>query len=170
MKNKWYIIRWGIWFSIMLIIVTHEAQAQQRLSVEKNKPVFFDLRSLYRAGLPGEIVADGSQWLNYSSEVDANEPPLAIAVQVAAGTIPSGMELRVEAEAYRGMSKGQAGIPTGPVKVTEMPRVIINNIKTFATGSGPYEGHRLKIYFVITDYAEIEPGTTSVYLMYTMIQ
>lgn len=156
-------------FSIMLIAVNHEAQAQQHLSVEKNKPVFFDMRALYRAGLSGEIVTDGSQWLNYSSEIDANEPPMAIAVQVASGTIPSGMELRIEAEEYHGMSKGQAGIPTGPVKVTEMPSVIINNIRTFSTGSAPYEGHRLKIYFVITDYAEIEPGTTSVYLMYTMI-
>lgn len=161
----------GILISIAFIVLFgHSSNAQNKLSIENYKPVFFNMQSLFSAGASGKIEADATQWLNYTTLLDEKEPKISITVQIASGKVPSGMELRVRADEYRGLGKGKNGHPAGEVIVTENPKVLIDNIGTCYTGAGINEGHQLHFSFIITDYAKIEPGLSSIYLQYTIVQ
>lgn len=168
--KKWYLIKFILLYGAYIITGCNGLHSQNSVDVVNNKPIFFDLKSMYRAGLPGKIEADGIQWLNYSIRVDERKPPVAITVQLGGGKIPEGMELRIKAGDYQGMRKGKPGVSTGSIAISDAPKVLINNIHTFSTGKGPNKGHPVKFSFVIEDYAKIEPGTSSIYLLYTLMQ
>lgn len=154
----------------LILMLSHASDAQNKLSIENYKPVFFNMQSLFSAGASGKIAADATQWLNYTTLVDEKEPKISITVQIASGKVPPGMELRIRADGYKGLGTGKSGHPTGDIVVTEEPKVLIENIGTCYTGSGINEGHQLHFSFVITDYARIEPGLASIYLQYTIVQ
>lgn len=164
------LIKFILLYGVYIFTGCNGLYSQNSVSVENNKPIFFDLKSMYRAGLPGKIEADGIQWLNYSTRVDKRKPPVAITVQLGGGEIPEGMELRIKAGDYHGMRKGKPGVSTGSITISNAPKVLINNIRTFSTGKGLNKGHPLKFSFVIKDYSKIEPGTSSIYLLYTLMQ
>jgi len=168
--KKRNLIKFILLYGTYILIGCNGLYSQNSVSVENNSPIFFDLKSMYRAGLPGKIEADGTQWLNYSTRVDKRKPPVAITVQLGGGKIPEGMELRIKAGNYHGMRKGKPGVSTGSLAISDVPKVLVNNIHNFSTGKGPNKGHPLKFTFVIKDYAKIEPGTSSIYLLYTLMQ
>jgi len=91
-------------------------------------------------------------------------------VEVASGSIPDGMELQIEAKPYVGMSKSRQGMPTGKIRVSNRPRVLIDNISTCYTGSGRNEGHQLIFSFIITDYSKVRSGISTIYVQYTITQ
>ena len=129
-----------------------------------------DLTPSFNAGLQKSIITDDSQWLNYTTLVHPSDPTISITVEIAAGSIPEGLEMHIEASPYIGMSKGKQGTPTGKITVTHMPHVLIDNIGTCYTGSGANEGHRLTFSFIITDYSKLLSGTTTIYVQYTITQ
>lgn len=156
--------------ALCLLLICNTTSAQNRLSLTNRSPIFVDLNASLSTGKPKQVVTVDSQWLNYTTLVDPSEPTFSISVEVASGTIPEGMELQMEASQYVGMSKGRPGTPTGKITVTNMPRVLIDNISTFYTGSGRNEGHKLTFSFIIKDYAKLQSGSTNLYIQYTITQ
>ncbi|MCD4680517.1 MAG: hypothetical protein K8S00_09030 [Bacteroidales bacterium] len=158
-----------IFISVMLSL-SCVSFAQNRISISNRTPIYMDLTPSYHAGLQKQIIKDDSQWLNYTTLVHPSEPSFSITVEIASGRIPEGLELQIEASTYTGMSKSKPGTPTGKITVTHMPRVLINNISTFYTGSARNEGHKLTFSFIITDYSKLLSGTTTIYVLYTITQ
>ncbi len=163
--NKLRIIYWILLFSISCV-----SNAQNSISVTNINPIYMDLTPSFNAGLQKSIITDDSQWLNYTTLVHPSDPTISITVEIAAGSIPEGLEMHIEASPYIGMSKGKQGTPTGKITVTHIPRVLIDNIGTSYTGSGTNEGHRISYSFIITDYSQLLSGATTVYVQYTITQ
>ena len=160
----------NIIFSVLLLSFSSLVIAQNRISVSKRSPIYMELTSGSNAGISKKVIIDNSQWLNYTTLVHPADPDVSITVEVAAGSIPEGMELLIEASPYKGMSKGKQGTPTRKISVSNRPRVLIDNIRTSYTGSGRNEGHQLTFSFIITDYAKIRSGTHTIYVQYTITQ
>lgn len=142
--------------------------AQNKIAISRRAPISLDLSNIYNAGAKGQVMADNSQWLNYTILIEDADPRVSISVDISSGRVPPGMELYVEAKPYKGFSRGRMGSPTGRVRLSNMPRVLIDNIGTSYTGSGRNEGHQLTFYFEITDYSKLEPGIHSIYVQYTI--
>jgi len=157
-------------FCILLLFASSALYAQNSLTVSKRSPIYMDLTPSYNAGLPKKVITDESQWLNYTTLVHPSEPNISITVEVASGSIPDGMELQIEAKPYVGMSKSRQGMPTGKIRVSNRPRVLIDNISTCYTGSGRNEGHQLIFSFIITDYSKVRSGISTIYVQYTITQ
>lgn len=157
-------------FWILLLSLSCALHAQNNISLSKREPIYMDLTPSFNTSLPENIITDNSQWLNYTTLVHPSEPTISISVEVASGSIPEGLELQIEASNYIGISKGKPGTTTGKIPVTNMPRILIDNIGTCYTGSGRNEGHQLTLSFVITDYSKIQSGTTTIYVQYTITQ
>ncbi len=154
----------------VLFLVHMTLCAQNTFTISNRKAISLDMTSVYTAGVPSRIIADDSQWLNYTTLIKNNEPTASIAVEIASGNIPEGVEVFIEASPYKGLSKGKPGNSTGKVSVSHMPRTIIENIGTSYTGSGKNEGHQLTFSFEIKDYALLEPGAYTIYVQYTITQ
>ncbi len=142
--------------------------SQNRLEVSKRTPIYMDLTPSYNVGTLKKEISDNSQWLNYTTLVHPSEPSIAITVEISSGIIPDGMELRIEAMPYEGMSRSKQGMPTGKLSVSNRPQVLIDNIRTCYTGAGRNEGHQLKFSFIITDYAKVRSGTSNISIQYTI--
>lgn len=163
-------IKLNLTFCIFLLFIGNASFAQNRLSVSKRSPIYMDLTPTNYAGHSKIVVTDDSQWLNYTALVNSSDPTLSITIQVTSGSIPEGMELQIEARPYVGLSRGRQGTPTGKISVTHRPRVLINNISTCYTGSNRNEGHQLFFKFIITDFAKIRSGTSTIFVQYTITQ
>lgn len=160
----------GLILGVVLIFTTSTLVAQNKIAISKRAPISLDLSNVYNAGSKGQIMADNSQWLNYTILIEGSDPTASISVGIASGSVPEGLELYVEANTYKGFSRGRMGSPTGRIHLTNMPRVLIDNIGTSYTGSGKNEGHQLTFYFEISNYAKLEPGINSIYVQYTINQ
>jgi len=157
-------------FSILLLLISCLLHAQNRISLSNRNPIYMEMLSGFSTGAPKQIITDDSQWLNYTTIVQESDPSISISIQLVSGTIPNGLELQVEAVPYKGMSKSRTGIPSGKMRVTNMPRVLINNIGTCYTGTGRYEGHQLIFSYKINDYSKLKSGTSTIYVQYTITQ
>lgn len=166
-KVKTYIL---LTFFLLLVSFNSELYAQNKLAISKKAPIYLDFSTVHNAGMKGQIMADDSQWLNYTVLIESAEPSVSISVSVASGSVPEGMELYVEASRYKGFSRGRMGSPIGRIRLSNMPRVLIENIGTSYTGSGRNEGHQLTFFFKVTDYSKLEPGVNTVYVQYTINQ
>lgn len=155
---------------IVLIFTTSALVAQNKIAISRRAPVSLDLSNVYNAGRKGQIMADNSQWLNYTVVVKHGDPKASISVDIDLGSVPEGLELYVEASKYKGFSHGKMGLPTGRIRLSNIPKVLIHNIRTSYTGAGIYEGHQLTFYFEITDYSKLEPGINPIYIQYTLNQ
>lgn len=155
---------------VLIIIMSNVLNAQNKIAVSKRAPINLNFSQMYKAGMDGQIIADDSQWLNYTVLLEASDPSAYISVDIASGSVPEGLELYVEAGGYKGFSRGKMGTPTGRIQLTHMPRILVDNIGNSYTGSGRNEGHQLTFYFKITDYAKLEPGICTIYVQYTINQ
>lgn len=144
--------------------------SQNRISVSNRSPIYLDFSRPVAPGAPKQSIIDDSQWLNFTSLVNINDPTLTITAQVVGGTLPEGVELIIEALPYRGMSKANNGVSSGKVKLTNTPRVLISNIGTCYTGNGRNEGFQLRFTFRITDYSKLKAERTALYIEYTITQ
>lgn len=155
---------------ILFTLLSVGIVAQNKVTVSKRNPIYLELSNIYRAGAQNIVLADDSQWLNYTILIEAQDPTVSISASINSGSIPKGMELYVEASNYKGFSRGKVGRSNGRIALSHMPQVLIHNIGTSYTGSGRNEGHQLKFFFKIIDYAKLEPGLHTIYVEYTITQ
>lgn len=161
-------IRKNILLLVLLAFITPIfAQNGNSISLTKRKSFTFDLGKIYKAGLQSELLNDRSQWLNYATEKNSDEPFKSISVSIASGNIPDGIDVYLEADPEQGNGWGKTGKPTGKIKLSEIPTLLVNEIGTCDTGHGNFKGHRLNLTVEISDFSRIIPGDFSIYLAYT---
>lgn len=151
-----------------LIFGSNVAQNRNNVSVTNRSETAFNLTNIYRAGMEAEPIIDDSQWLNYSVKKNAEDPLSSVAVSIASGSIPSGVEVYLEAGHESGKGWGKTGNPTGKVKLSNIPSVLISEIGTGETGNGKNKGHKLTMTIVVVDFAQMQPGEFSIFLQYTL--
>lgn len=161
-------------YIILLVLIplslTNHAQNSNSISITNRRTSSYDLSAIYTAGKRPESIVDNSQWMNYSLKVNPSEPLNSISVSVASGTIPPGIEIYLEAESENGSGSGKIGRPTGRVRLSNVPQILIHEIGTSNTGNGKYRGHRLTMTAVITNFGLLEPGYYNLYILYTLNQ
>lgn len=167
MKSLKYILSLII---ITLIFRAGRSQNNNSMSVTDRSSVSIDMSSVIAAGIHSEKIVDNTQWINYSLFVSPSEPLSSISVEIASGSVPSGMELYIQAGYNTGSGRGKLGRPTGKIRVDNVPRVLISDIGTSFTGNGKHQGHRLILSMVITDFALLQPGDYTIYILYTLKQ
>lgn len=155
---------------IVITLISPVGWAQNSMSVSDRSSISIDLSAIATAGMHTEMVADNTQWINYSLEVNPAEPFASISVEIASGNIPNGIELYIQAGYYTGSGRGKTGRPTGKIRIDHMPKVLINDIGTSFTGHGRHQGHQLILSIVITDFALLQPGEYTLYIQYTLKQ
>ncbi|MBT3241908.1 MAG: hypothetical protein HN352_02085 [Bacteroidetes bacterium] len=162
--SKYYLLLFA------LISISHTIIAQNRLSVSRGGSIAIDINQLLLNNQLGNLVADSTIWLNYTTLVREEQPDFSITIELASGSIPEGVELLVEAKPYNGISQGRHGHSTGLMPISQIPRVIIDQIGTSYTGNGIYVGHQLIFSFRVTDFGLIEPGIHSIFVQFTLSQ
>ncbi len=155
---------------LVMLVLSDPACAQNSLSVSDRSAMTLDLTPALSAGINTELIADSTQWINYSFEINPAEPFASISVEIISGSIPDGVELYLQAGHYVGNSRGRTGRPTGKIRLDHVPKVLINDIGTSFTGHGKREGHQLILTMVITDFALLQSGDFSFFLQYTLNQ
>jgi hypothetical protein len=155
---------------IVLSMIFHVSWAQNSVSVSERSSVSIDMSELIAAGKNTEMIADNSQWINYSLEVNPAEPSSSISVSIASGNIPDGIELYMQASHYTGSGQGKMGRPSGKIRLDHVPKDLINDIGKSFTGNGRRKGHQLTLSMVITDFALLQPGIYTLYIQYTLKQ
>ena len=139
---------------------------------EGNNNISLDLTPPSEAGLgaSGTSAHNNSLWLNYTSSKSAGGPSRSIYVQ-AIGTIPSGVQIKLQASARSGAGgAGVFGTPLfTPVILNNSPQLLISGIGGCYTGNGIGFGHQLHFSIEISDYSFLDiPGNSDVHISYTI--
>jgi len=97
-----------------------------------------------------------NKWLNYTSAITRTGSNRRITAQIANGSLPEGVELRLKANNYTGSGKGTHGQSSGQISLNSTPKTIINNIGRAFTGNGVGNGHQLTYSLAISDYKKLD--------------
>lgn len=154
--------------SILIISSFQGHQAQNCILLSNQGSAAFEMNQLVDRMLTGQPVVDSSLWLNYTALVNPTDPGMSVQAEIAAGQIPKGIKLYLEALPVKNQGFENSGRSTGKVEISHIPRTILENIKTAYTGSGQGVGHQLVITFEISDFSQIEPGMSALYLQFTL--
>ena len=100
--------------------------------------------------------ANESKWLNYTSAISRTGSSRYITAQIANGSLPEGIELRLAANDYSGSGKGAHGQSSGQISLSSTPKTIISNIGRAFTGNGVGNGHQLTYSLAISDYKKLD--------------
>ena len=152
---------------MMLLATVIEAQnvisvSGSSVSMEFAKPI--------SAGSSVMHVIDQSKWMNYNITVTPPAPMYSITASVEAGSMPAGIEIQIEAGPYQGSGGSNPGTSSGPVTLGATPKVIISNIGTCNTGTGPYLGHQITYTLNISDYSAVHSAMASINIHYSLVQ
>jgi len=156
---------------MFLFFITYAVtDAQNSFSVSNSNSQYMDLNQNYSLTSSNKVTFEYSQWINYITLTDPYEPAFSITVQLEPANKPNGLELEVEADPYKGMSKNEVGTPTGMLAVSNGARVLIDNITTCYTGEGGGEGHRTNLSFTAPENTRVDTITYRVNVVYTLVQ
>ena len=123
------------------------------------------------AGDPYDFsVTNSTLWLNYTS-ILGNEAARAVTVKITAGTVPSGLDLRVQAAADAGNGAGTMGANVaGTIDLDGTDQNIITGIGSCYTSSGTTNGHNLTYSLNVNDWSLIDfvDSGAAVTVLYTI--
>ncbi|MBA4851228.1 hypothetical protein [Emticicia sp. BO119] len=139
------------------------------LDLNSNSSITLAFQSPAQAG--SSIVSpttNTTKWLNFTSAV-APGVTRRITAQVVSGTIPNGVQLKLETATYTGAGSGSLGTVTSPVYLTTTATTFINNIGGAFTGNGTSNGFNLKYSLEIQNYSLLRNTNTSFTIIYTFI-
>lgn len=160
-----------LWILLIFFITSSfVSSAQNTVSIYSSSSISLDLTSPFIAGAAVSNVSVNTSWLNYNIVHTPPEPTFSITVEISTGTVPDGLELRIEAGTYTGPGGEQSGTPTGELVITNSPQILVNNIGTCNSGSGPDFGHQLTYSFIITNYSQLSASSGTINVLYTIIQ
>ncbi|WP_319230200.1 hypothetical protein [Draconibacterium orientale] len=138
----------------------------------EDNTVHFSVSSTTESGEAPEVTETSSKslWINYTSAQSDNSDARSVYAEITEGGLPEGLELEVEASAYKGSGKGDMlGTKEGKIVLSQSPQKIISNVKNCFTGDGVGNGHELTYTLKIADYSEIvSTDDTYFVVMYTL--
>jgi len=116
---------------------------------------------------------DNSLWINYSSIIGSTtEPSRAVSVAVSSGTLPGGLDLKVQAGNDAGSGDGTVGTPSAQLTLSSTGQSIITGIGSCYTGDGANNGHQLTYTLDLAsggNYADLDfDDATTVTVTYTL--
>lgn len=127
---------------------------------------------------PGEEMetnnaGDNSKWINYTCTTSPISSSKRITVEIIQGSVPAGMEVRLEASSFQGNSGiGNLGMSMGEIVLSHTPNTIISNIGGSHTGNKKNNGHNLNFSLHIVNYDLIEPtnyNSSTALISYTLM-
>jgi hypothetical protein len=111
-------------------------------------------------------------WINYSSIIGKKtEPSREVTVQITDGTVPSGLEILVEAAKDANKGEGNVGTPAGQLTLSTAAQSIITGVGSAYTGNGANAGHNLtyKLQLATGKYGDIDfDQSGSITVTYTL--
>jgi hypothetical protein len=170
-----------LWCSILLYLSIQTAWCQNSanvnfmlpsvalLDLNNNSAITLAFQSPNEAG--ASIVSPAintTKWLNFTSAV-APGVTRKITAQVVSGTVPDGVQLKLETSSYAGVGSGSLGTVTSPVYLTTTATTFINSIGGAFTGNGTGNGFNLKYSLEIQNYSLLRNTNTSFTVIYTLI-
>lgn len=158
-----------IW-CIGLIFIHQISKAQNSISLSTVNSIVMDFAVPFDPGSPIEPVIDNSKWLNYNITVIPPELPVSVTAEITSGAISEGLQIQLQAGAYNGTGGSNPGIPAGNLILTNIPQVLISNIGTCNTGIGVNVGHQLTYTLSISDYNSVKSSSSTVNVLFTIIQ
>ena len=118
-----------------------------------NNTVFLNLNSPSQPGDPVSFTdTNNSKWVNFTSALAEGSPNRNLYVKIENGTIPSGLNLKLDISNYSGNGNGQLGTKTGTLILNSNNQAIVSNIGGAYTGYGSNNGYKLTYFLEITDY------------------
>jgi hypothetical protein len=139
------------------------------LDVEPNTGGFnLNLTAPTEAGNPLTTTAtNNTKWLNFTSAV-ATGTTRKITVQLS-GSLPNGINLKLVTANYTGTGKGTLGSAVSPLYLSPTQQTVVNAIGGAFTGNGAGNGYNLTYSVEIADYSLLRNQTTSVSILYTLM-
>ncbi len=106
--------------------------------------------------------SDNTRWLNYSSCLSPSASNRNITVQITSGTVPPGIDLKLQAASYSGAGAGTFGTPGGLLILNNTAQTLISGIGAAYTGDGISNGHQLTFSLAIEKYGLLDFDNTAV--------
>lgn len=153
-----------------LIFINQIATAQNSISLSTVNSIVMDFAVPFNPGNSIDPVIDNSKWLNYNITVTPPELPVSVTAEITSGAISEGLQIQLQAGAYIGTGGGDPGITSGNLILTNIPHVLISNIGSCNTGVGVGVGHQLTYTLSISDYNSIKSSSSTVNVLFTIIQ
>lgn len=117
------------------------------------------------------LFTNSENWVNYSS-ANRDVSSRHIDIQITSGSIPDGLEFRLDIGAS-GSGNGALGIPSlGTVVLSSTSQSIISGIGGAYTGNGDGSGHQLtfSLHYLTSSYQSIVHQTTGpIIITYTLV-
>lgn len=124
------------------------------LNVNKNPEPLIIVPVSYAGDIPADAL-ESSSYLQYSSAVARGQTRSITAYWESSDSAPSGCTLMLQAFPSSGRNEG---ISTGEIALSSFPQVIIKDIGSCATGTGPQNGARLNYRLTVTDIENMVVG------------
>ena len=163
MKNFLFI---GAFLYFLLIYFPFEVYGQNSVSISGTNTGSIQMTAPLIPGSPVETVIDESKWLNYNISVAPDDPSVSISVHIASGALPNGLRLQLQAGSFQGT--GEGGITSGNLTLSNIPQVLISNIRRCNTGTGINFGHQLTYRYTISDYSAVIASNSSLEILFTI--
>lgn len=153
------------------LILTHQiSKAQNSISLSTVNSIVMDFAVPFDPGNSIDPMIDNSKWLNYNITVTPPDLPVSVTAEITSGAISEGLQIQLQAGVYNGTGGSNPGIPAGNLILTNIPQVLISNIGTCNTGAGVNVGHQLTYILSISDYNSVKSSSSTVNVLFTIIQ
>lgn len=137
------------------------------VDLEPGTTILLSPASVIEAGNALNNSTNNSTWLNYTSCVSPSETR-NITVQLDTA-LSSGVFLQLEVAAFSGIGAGTLGTQIAtPVALSTSPQNIITGIGGAYTGNGTGNGFQLTYTLGVTDFSQIQAGSTNIGITYTI--
>jgi hypothetical protein len=116
-------------------------------------------------------VSNNNLWLNYTALTDKNGNNVntrKVSVQLDDAIPGINLKLAVAEDASAGDGQTGSSLTTSAITLTTSSKDIINEIGSCYTGNGASKGHNLTYSLEADNYSEIEAGSQSVTVTYTI--
>ena len=105
---------------------------------------------------PGDQVSfsssNNTKWINFTSAKALASSPRNLYIKVENGTIPQGIDLKLNVSNYQGSGGGDLGTRTNNLTLNTNNQAIVSGIGGAYTGYGTNNGYRIRYVIEITDY------------------
>jgi hypothetical protein len=123
--------------------------------------------SVSQAGGPILVSSNSTKWINFTSAV-ASGVTRTVKAQITAGSLPSGMSLKLTISPVSGSFGGSPGTNVSYIYLSNSQQIIIRDIGGAYTGQGILNGYNITYELVISDYSQLRSGSTSLSITFSI--
>lgn len=133
-----------------------------------------DVPAITEAGLSlaaNPLATNSDNWLNFSCVV-RDVTSRKIQVSINTGTMPAGLELKLDVGGASGLGGGALGTPSAStLTIGTSPQDIVTGIRGAFTGDGANNGYQLSysLHYAGSNFNQLDAQNAQVTLLYTII-